>query len=529
MRLKVISKTNNEKFRLMAVALSGILSSVAFFYPDLFIIQWFSYIPFFLSIIIEKETPKKLFFYGFLFNFIKSAIVFSMFFQLINLDFGVSKLAMIPLIFIIILSVAAVQSVIFGFVAILTNYIFQKSDYIIVNIVFVSAIFTFSEYTKTLFERIPCFDYFGFPWVMTYITQQNFSIGIQSASIFGAHFITLLIFLTNITLTLLLLKKGEKTILSAKLLLIIFSLNFIYGYISINTNTLSDNIKITIYQDNISSYSKWDSSPAQFCDSFVSDIDQYLSYNNTDFILMSETVFPVTLSSDFKASLTSKHIINQLENLTKRNNIKLICGAFNIDGEDRYNSLFMFDKGKMSRQVYNKRNIVPFGEYIPLENLLIKVLPTNIFNLSGSSLASGNSYTTILSDKAKIGTLICFDSIFDYTASEAVKDGAEIFMLSTNDSWYNDSAATKQHYGHAVFRSIENRRSIARCAATGISGFIDPYGQTISKTAPLQKQIITENCPLRNDITPFVKFGYTYLYLTIILIGLFYVIKFKKQ
>lgn len=518
---------NTEKFRLTAVALSGILSSVAFFNPNLFFIQWFSYIPFFIALFSETEKTKRSFIYGFLFNFIKSVVVFSMFFELLHMDFGISKLMISPLIVLIIISVAAVQSIIFGFAAKLSKLIFKNSSSLIICIGFVSSIFTFAELSKSLFERILVFDYFGFPWVMTYITQQNFTCAIQSAAIFGAHFITLLVFLFNVAFAVFIVKKDKASKISVFVVLSLLIMNFAYGLFSLNTEKSNEQISVTIYQDNVSSYSKWNNSPTEICDNFVSDTKKYLSEKKTDVILMSETVFPLTLNSS--ASKSAKSITETLKYFSKKYNLKIVCGAFNKSDENKYNSLYMFDKGTLSEQIYNKRILVPFGEYMPLENTLSKILPSNIFNLSGTSLLSGDSETVITSDIAKFGTLICFDSIFDFVASESVREGAEIFLLSTNDSWYNDSAATKQHFGHAVFRAVENRRSVVRCAATGISGFINPYGQTLSKTSLLEKEMLTEDCELRNDITPFSRFGYCYLYLIILLMSLYYAIKLKKQ
>lgn len=109
------------------------------------------------------------------------------------------------------------------------------------------------------------------------------------------------------------------------------------------------------------------------------------------------------------------------------------------------------------------------------------------FNLRGSYLSPGNSSEVFDSSIGKLGGIICYDSIFYYNSSESVREGAEIIVLSTNDSGYNDSAAAFQHYAHSVFRAVENRKFVIRAATTGISGIIDSFGSHLKKFRAFEK------------------------------------------
>ena len=90
-------------------------------------------------------------------------------------------------------------------------------------------------------------------------------------------------------------------------------------------------------------------------------------------------------------------------------------------------------------------------------------------------------------------------------------------MLSTNDSWYNDSAAIDQHYGHAVFRAIENRKGIVRAAATGRSGLIDAYGKSLDKSALFARCFLRSPLLTSTEETLFTRFGYRYTWLLLVL------------
>jgi apolipoprotein N-acyltransferase len=80
---------------------------------------------------------------------------------------------------------------------------------------------------------------------------------------------------------------------------------------------------------------------------------------------------------------------------------------------------------------------------------------------------------------------VCFDSIYESLTLDSVRDGAELIVLSTNDSWYKDSAAVRQHNGHAVLRAVENGRCVVRAANTGISTVISDKGRIITSLPPL--------------------------------------------
>jgi apolipoprotein N-acyltransferase len=110
-------------------------------------------------------------------------------------------------------------------------------------------------------------------------------------------------------------------------------------------------------------------------------------------------------------------------------------------------------------------------------------------------------------DFGKVGFLICFDSIFSDSCREQVKNGAQLIAVSTNDSWYKESVALKQHCAHSVMRAIENGVSIVRSANTGISMIISPKGQVLSSVDINRQGVAFAAVPLLSKMTLFTKIG----------------------
>ena len=107
-------------------------------------------------------------------------------------------------------------------------------------------------------------------------------------------------------------------------------------------------------------------------------------------------------------------------------------------------------------------------------------------NLFQSDLTPGDGTNLIDTDYGKLGGLVCFDSIYGSLSANRLST-VNLIILSTNDSWYRDSAAVYQHNGHAVLRAVENRRYIVRSANTGVSSVISPTGRIMTMLDPLVK------------------------------------------
>jgi len=464
-------------------------------------------------------TARRAFLYGFLLHFTRSCIVLTWFKELYSMSaVDVPPIIMIVVIFLGDIVLSALQSIPFGFCSILINLLHKNNANAVFCHIFSAAFFAFTELFQTIIEQTSFLGFIGFPWVVSYITQHRFLYAIQSSSIFGSIFITFVIILVNSLIAHAICSEKKTRMISLVSALSVFSANIVFGigYITFdNTESDENTINAVVYQDNNSSYDKWSGSAKDVCDEFIYDIEWFFSEGGkADIIVLSETVFTVRFDPDrAHCSSSGRYISDKLCDLSEKHGCAIVFGGFSSDDNGEYNSMFLIDNGVFCDTVYNKRTLVPFGEYLPYENILTKLVPAlENFNLSGSYLKKGENSEVFECSIADIGGIICYDSIFYYNARKSAEDGAQMIALSTNDSWYNDSAAIYQHYAQSSFRAIETDRCLLRSATTGVSGIIDNHGRSIAKSSIFEKAVVSGAVQKRSSITPFVRFGYTYLY-----------------
>ena len=117
---------------------------------------------------------------------------------------------------------------------------------------------------------------------------------------------------------------------------------------------------------------------------------------------------------------------------------------------------------------------------------------------------------------ATIGSLICFDSIYEQLVLDSARDGAEMLLVSSNDSWFYDSAAVYQHQAQSQLRAIECGLPIARSANTGISTIIDTDGSLLAWIDPLERGYAASEISPCESTTLYSTIGNTFVYLCIL-------------
>ena len=144
-----------------------------------------------------------------------------------------------------------------------------------------------------------------------------------------------------------------------------------------------------------------------------------------------------------------------------------------------YVSALLSDKQERIIDRYHKRSLVPFGEYIPGEKWfpsLRRFSPWPVHFVPGPS-----GDPVIAPDLARIGVLICYEDIVASMARESVLRGADLLVNLTNDFWFGQSPALRQHLQLAVFRAVENKRYLLRSTTTGATAVIAPTGRIIAQ------------------------------------------------
>jgi apolipoprotein N-acyltransferase len=176
---------------------------------------------------------------------------------------------------------------------------------------------------------------------------------------------------------------------------------------------------------------------------------------------------------------------------------------------DHYNAaVFVNMSGKID--YYYKSKLVILAESTPFTGIL-KPMEKFAIDLGGAVGSFGTQKERTVfktGDKlAKIGTAICYESVYGDFYRGYVLKGAQVMTIITNDGWWGDTPGYVQHLNYASLRAIETRRSIARCANTGISAFISERGEILSSTKWWKPAYLNALLPLNDNLTVFVKYG----------------------
>jgi apolipoprotein N-acyltransferase len=169
-----------------------------------------------------------------------------------------------------------------------------------------------------------------------------------------------------------------------------------------------------------------------------------------------------------------------------------------------YNRAYLLDGSGMLVGYYDKRHLVPFGEYVPWKGLLFFV--DKLVQAAGD-FASGEEAVVLDMLPARVGILICYEAIFPKLSRDLVNAGANLLVNITNDAWFGRSSAPYQHLSMAVFRSVENRVPMARCANTGISGFIDSRGRILQATSLFEDATMLASIHLGKGESLYTRYG----------------------
>jgi len=345
-------------------------------------------------------------------------------------------------------------------------------------------------------EYIRCnLSFVSLPWgVLAHSQHANPSI-IQIASIAGAYGVSFVIVLVNAAIAALVISvtskimtsptagqtlsnRGVITVVASAASL--FLLAWVYGLIVISTPMEGDRIKFALIQGNIAQNQKWDQKYARFIMDTYADLTLKAAKENPALIVWPETATPGAVNQN-------PQLYSEVIRLTKSAGTPILLGSAqylkykttDFENMKYANSAFFVHPAKRSnRRRYDKIRLMPFIEYLPLKGSFpwkaIGIPETDRF-------IPGTEFTVFEQSGARFSATICWENVFPELVRNFVRNGAQFIVNITNEAWFGKSAAPYQFLSMSVFRAVENRVYVVRCANTGISCFIDPYGRIVSR------------------------------------------------
>ncbi len=483
------------KYPALYCIFSGIIFSLSFLNEYLFLFAYIGLILFFISL-YEKATFKK----TFCFFFGALPIVYSWFAELYPFaEFGFSPFQGVLVVILGIFGITAIHSSVISLIFLLIKLVPNEKE--IIKPLFTAAIFVIYEWLLNIGPL-------KFSWATIPITQIKFSPLLQTASLFGASFITFTVvtvcgyfalFIVNRKTSF--LKIGVTSLL----------LPVIVGSVLLVVPTeKASPVYSAAIQGNALSNEKWDSDKLNsYIDTYI-DLTRDAAENGAKLIVLPESAFPTYFYKNGS-------IHKRLSDIAKKYGVFILSGVLIPEENGVHNAMIGIRPDGTLTNYYSKRNLVPFGETIPFEKLSYAVMDLFGIELSRIPYISGSDANIIQNGDFKYGGIVCYDSIFSGTVRDSVKSGANMLVVVTNDSWYNDAPAVKQHVWYAVLRAVENGRYVVRAANTGISCFITPKGQVVAPTKPLVEAITYQTVYATQTNTLYTKIGDVFLYISFIM------------
>jgi apolipoprotein N-acyltransferase len=318
----------------------------------------------------------------------------------------------------------------------------------------------------------------GFPWLGLGTSLTGYPALIQVADLWGARGITFLLVLANVALADAWLARRERSSVRQVVAVgagVLAALG--YGTWRIRTTPVHRLGTVALIQPNVSFEDKWARSEREIFEDLLRLSSAALDSADLDLIVWPEAA-------------VTRYFPNppwerEIGALARRNRTPILAGGLDVvwhssrrDDYDHWNAAFLFDSSgrRDPYPVYHKRYLVPITERVPF-------LPPEWFDLpffGGFDVgAFGGVYPVSI---GRFGIVVCYESAFENLPRRYRGMGADFLVNATNDAWFGNTSAPRQHLSHLTMRAIETRMGVARAANTGISGFVDPMGRVSQPT-----------------------------------------------
>lgn len=487
--------------------LSGLLTGLSFPRFGVSLVAWVAYVPLLLSIkmITGQKQLYKSYAYGFISGFTGNVILLYWVVVAMNRYGGINIFVSIFALILLSLILSALYA---GTFTLLIKLFWNTSSS--GELLFIPVVWVLLEYIKTyLFS--------GFPWELLGYSQYNNLSLIQISRFTAVYGVSFLIMMFNTLVYEILLwwydirsvRTAKYPFLFTKTIIVLLLITgiLIYGDTVVNRthNTIEnqDNtLEVSLIQGNIDQSQKWD--PAyqnKTITDYFSLTQKAYETARPELVVWPETATPFFFQSEPSYAGRVSDFVRSLHSY-------LLFGSpayhYADRGVEYFNSAFLMGREGEIRGRYDKRHLVPFGEYLPLKHIFFFIK-----KLTGSigDFTPGKGSTMLQFKNVKIGTLICYEIIFPQLCAEDARSGANLLVTITDDAWFGDTSAPYQHLSMAVFRAVETGRFLIRSANTGISAVISPTGKILASTKLFVPAFINYKVQLLDTNTFYTNHG----------------------
>jgi apolipoprotein N-acyltransferase len=370
--------------------------------------------------------------------------------------------------------------------------------------------------------------FLSLPWGLLAHSLAGHMVLIQGAALFGTWGLTILIVAVNAILTawaypVLVKLSGSNpvpaplpgrrgTACFALIVAAFFAANMAYGYWVLRQPPAVPGLRVAVVQANIEQHRKWDESQRAAIMAVYESLSLSAGRRQPALIIWPETATPLPIS--FNAD-----IYRQVASIADRTQASILLGSAQVqkflpdapENAELKNSAYLVTPGKrLVQQHYDKMHLLPFGEYLPLEQW---VPWQRLGIVKASDFRPGHKAYVFFLKGYQFAAPICWENIFPAITRAFVQNGAQFIVNITNEAWFGKSAAPYQFLAMNVFRAVENRRSVVRCANTGISCIIDTRGRVVDRVRDsagsdiFVRGVLNGHVARNDEITLYTRWG----------------------
>ena len=502
----------------LLICLSGFILSLSAPGYDLWFIAWFGLIPFFIIIAISKKLTD-LVSCTFLFGASYNLSYLCWFFSLHPLSWlGFNDLQSYILSFAAHVIVSSYNGLFFVLYAmgIYTIKRFAPSNYSKgVLSYFISTILWL-----IVFNKLSASQYLlGFPWTLIEYSQYKNLYLIQLSEYLGSSFISFLIVFFNLAATNFVIwffkieKIGNKYIpkelgvfkdiaVSSMFIIALVSITTAFGFYLYSKHEqlfAKDTKKVCVLQGNLPI--KTSRGPRINNALAIDTYGKLFRDLKADLFIAPEGALPTNFPHDYNTQKWVKAI-------AEKQHADIIFGTYQRDENKYTNSAVIYNRKEQDFSFYEKERLVPFGEFTPLSFILPEPLKRLALFTVGTGFSSGKQNKPLDTTLGKAGINICFEIIFPTIIRKHALLDAEFLVNLSDLSWFSNNLIKKQFLSFAVFRAIENRKSVVIASNDGISAFIQPSGKIKKESKPKTQTTITDYISPNNIKTIYAKYGW---------------------
>lgn len=343
---------------------------------------------------------------------------------------------------------------------------------------------------------------FGFPWnLLGYMSLASLPLA-QAASLVGVYGLSFLLLLLGL-LPVVWWGQGRRIYkwLVTACVMVLVAKSMLYAMDKLHLSSLKTPTLLRVVQPNVPQAVKGKREGRAVALTALGELTTQPAEPMPDVVIWPETAYP------FSVRVGEEHPLPKLP--------LLLTGAIRAEGMGSegkvWNSLVAMDGQGRVLASYDKHQLVPFGEFVPLRS----VLPIEKIAAGNFDFSRGDGAKTLrVAGVPPFSPLVCYEAVFPWLAVDKADRPAWLLNV-TNDAWYGDSPGPYQHFAMTRMRAIEQGLPLVRAANSGISAVVDGYGRVVRALPLGTRGAMDVRLPAALPSTVYARYGEVWLFFSI--------------